>query len=81
MKLVLRLLKAAEVDLSVDDCLTYQNVPELRSLPTIAHSHVFLRTNRLSESSHAALSRMRRRWRDRSPWLQAERTGGARGKP
>ena len=43
----------------------------LRSLPTIPHSHVFVRKRTLSNASRRALQASRRGWRERSPWLNA----------
>ena len=51
--------------------LCYQNVPALRSIPSIAHSHVFLYASRMPTASQEVVREMRERWRLRSPWLQA----------
>ena len=70
LKLALTLLTAEGANLSRADIICYQNVPPLRSLPTIAHSHVFLRTARLPKPSRLAIARMRSLWHQRSPWLR-----------
>ena len=59
------------VQLDPADLVCYQNVPALRSIPTIAHSHVFLRVGSMPPASRQAVARMRSAWRSRSPWLQA----------
>lgn len=52
-----------------DECCCFQNLPERRSVPTMAHAHVFLRTS-------SALAKLRAERRLRSPWAEAERLGG-----
>ena len=52
-----------------DECCCFQNLPERRSVPTMAHAHVFLR-------SSSALAKLRAERRLRSPWAEAERLGG-----
>ena len=75
----LALLVSEGCSVSRDDLVCFQNVRELRSLPTIPHSHVFIRKGSLSNESRRALRASRHRWRARSPWLQAavEKEGGA----
>ena len=70
--LAMALLEAEGVrGLSRDDLVCFQNVPALRSLPRIPHSHVFVRKRTLSNASRRALQACRRSWRVRSPWLQS----------
>ena len=52
-----------------DAIVAFQNVPVLRSLPTIAHAHVFFHLERLPPAGRDALARMRRVWLERSPWF------------
>jgi hypothetical protein len=68
--LALSLLAIEGAHLSKGNVLCYQNVPQLRSLPTIAHSHVFLHVGVLTNASRRLVARMRSRWEQRSPWLQ-----------
>ena len=53
------------------DLVNFQNIPALRSVPRIPHSHVFVRKRTLSNGSRHALRASRRAWRERSPWLQS----------
>ena len=53
----------------------FQNVPPLRSIPTIAHSHVFLRVGSMLPEARRAVGAMRGAWRQRSPWLRAAGRG------
>ena len=69
--LAAELLGAEGVHTTRDDLVCFQNVPALRSLPTIPHSHVFVRKRTLSNASRRALQASRRGWRERSPWLNA----------
>lgn len=57
-----------------DEVVIYQNVRELRSVPDVAHAHVFIwpRTVRTEEG----LRQLRTAWRLRSPWAEAERCAG-----
>lgn len=55
----------------------FQNVPPLRSIPTIAHSHVFLRVGSMLPEARRAVGAMRGAWRQRSPWLYLEGYAGA----
>lgn len=50
--------------------ICFQNVVPLRSIPTIAHSHVFLYVAAMPHATRQAIEVMRRAWRSRSPWLQ-----------
>jgi len=75
-RLALDLLALEGCHLQPNEVLSFQNVPSLRSIPTIAHSHVFLRPR--PSSAHAAtLAKLRHNWRERSPWLT--RAGGVEG--
>ena len=65
------LLGAEGCSLTRDDLVCFQNILQLRSLPTIPHSHVFIRKRTLSNESRRALRAIHNRWRSRSPWLQA----------
>ena len=57
-----------------DHLVCFQNVLPLRSIPTIAHSHVFLRVGSMPHATRRTIEKMRRRWRSRSPWLQQAAT-------
>ena len=57
------------VRLPSDAIVAFQNVPVLRSLPTIAHAHVFFHRARLPPEGRDALARARRAWLERSPWF------------
>jgi len=61
-------------DLQEDEVVIYQNIPELRSVPQIAHAHVFIRPR--SAATRTALKRHRREWMMISPWAEHERLGG-----
>ena len=50
------------------DAVCYQNVPALRSIPQIAHSHVFIRS--AAAAALAALASRRAAWLARSPFLR-----------
>lgn len=66
----------AHVERSV--IIAFQNVLPLRSIPTIAHSHVFLHVECMPHEAQMAVAEMRIAWRRRSPWLQVQqrrRTG------
>ena len=56
------------------ELLAFQNLPQFRSVPQMAHAHVFLRPR--SDATAAALATLRRQRRMRSPWAEAERLGG-----
>lgn len=57
-----------------DEVVIFQNVRALRSVPDVAHAHVFIkpRTWRTKE----AVQQLRSAWRLRSPWAEAERLTG-----
>jgi hypothetical protein len=67
------LLRADGVaSLRPDEVIVFQNVPSMRSIPTIAHSHVFLRPRASDEEGarlRAAMDARRAAWSARSPWL------------
>ena len=67
--LATRLLAQEGVNLPPNHIQSFQNVPSLRSIPTIAHSHVFIRRAHGDSVAVDMLAAARRRWRDRSPWL------------
>ena len=67
-QLALKLLALERVHPAAHQILSFQNVPSLRSIPTIAHSHVFVRS-RPASATATGLANIRRRWRERSPWL------------
>jgi hypothetical protein len=71
---VLQHVKVFLPELCDEEVVLFQNVPEMRSIPEVAHAHVFIRPN--SASTRCALKEIRRRWRMRSPWAEAERLGG-----
>ena len=79
LALAVALFDAEGVRLRPEDLVTFQNIPALRSIPRIPHSHVFVRKRALSNGSRHALRASRRGWRERSPWLQSavEREGEA----
>ena len=79
LALAVALFDAEGVRLGPEDLVTFQNIPALRSIPRIPHSHVFVRKRTLSNWSRHALRDSRRGWRERSPWLQSavEREGEA----
>ena len=64
-----------------EQIVCFQNVLPLRSIPTIAHSHVFLHVETMSQASQAAVSRLREAWRRRSPWLQEQSRAPGPGTP
>merc|ERR1719195_1008424 len=66
-RLFLPSLQEAEVAL-------WQNIPELRSVPEMAHAHVMLRPQTAETRSEVA--ELRTNWRLRSPWAEHERMGG-----
>ena len=57
-----------------DEYLAFQNLPQFRSVPQMAHAHVFLRpqTARMAEDIRG----LRLERRIRSPWAEHERLGG-----
>jgi hypothetical protein len=57
-----------------DELVVFQNLPMFRSVPQVAHAHVFIRP--LREGSRVALQQLRLHRRLRSPWVEAERIGG-----
>ena len=69
LALAVALFHAEGVRLGPEDLVTFQNIPALRSIPRIPHSHVFVRKRTLSNGSRHALRASRRAWRERSPWL------------
>jgi cytidine deaminase len=62
------------LQLTKDELVGFQNLPQFRSVPEMAHAHVFLRP--CEEASKAALRQLRDKRRLRSPWCEAERLSG-----
>ena len=60
--------------LSAVNHIAFQNLPAFRSVPEVAHAHVFLQPR--GDLSEKALSELRKERRLRSPWAEAERLGG-----
>ena len=56
------------------ELVVFQNLPEFRSVPQVAHAHVFFRLR--SAAALQALKSLRVERRLRSPWCEAERLGG-----
>ena len=54
---------------SGQDVIIFQNDARIRSVPEIAHAHVFFRVAMLSKRLREALFERRRRWLARSPYL------------
>ena len=57
-----------------DELVAFQNLPQFRSVPQMAHAHVFLRPR--TEATAEAVAQLRVERRLRSPWAEAERLGG-----
>ena len=57
-----------------EELVAFQNLPQFRSVPQIAHAHVFLRP--LSEQTMEGIAKLRIERRLRSPWAEAERIAG-----
>lgn len=60
--------------LGEEEVVIFQNVPERRSVPEVAHAHVFIRPSR--PGNYEELQRLRREWQLRSPWAEHERLTG-----
>jgi len=71
---VLRHVRLFLPELAEEEAVIFQNIPSCRSVPELAHAHVFIRPQ--SAGSREALRQLRLRWRMRSPWAEAERLGG-----
>jgi len=56
-----------------EECIAFQNLPQFRSVPQMAHAHVFLRSQ--TGATAAAVTALRAERRLRSPWAEAERLG------
>ena len=67
-RLVQQLL-SPESNLLQSDTICFQNVPTRRSIPTIAHAHVFINT--ADEAVLRVLADRRKAWQARSPFLNA----------
>ena len=59
---------------AADEVLAFQNRPQFRSVPQMAHAHIFLRPR--TDATTAALAALRRERLIRSPWAEAERAAG-----
>ena len=59
---------------SEDELVAFQNLPQFRSVPQMAHAHVFLRP--VTDDTAVAVWRLRAERRLRSPWAESERLGG-----
>ena len=59
------------VSVRSSEAIVFQNVPTMRSIPTIAHSHVFFRPEEDLDGKKLAekLESRRTNWVNRSPWL------------
>lgn len=60
-----------------DEVVAFQNLPQFRSVPQMAHAHIFLRP--CTAATAAAVAKLRVERRLRSPWAEAERLGGRAG--
>ena len=67
-------VRAFVPSLREEELIAFQNLPAFRSVPQMAHAHVFLRAR--SDETAAALATLRMERRIRSPWAEAERIGG-----
>jgi hypothetical protein len=59
---------------AADEIVAFQNLPQFRSVPQMAHAHVFIRPR--TDATSAALAALRRERLIRSPWAEAERAAG-----
>ena len=59
---------------AADEVVAFQNLPQFRSVPQMAHAHVFLRPR--TDETAAALATLRRERLMRSPWAEHERAAG-----
>ena len=57
-----------------DEAIAFQNLPQYRSVPQMAHAHVFLRAR--TDATANAIAALQAERRIRSPWAEAERLGG-----
>lgn len=71
---VLRHVRLFLPDLAEDEVVIFQNLPHMRSIPSVAHVQVFIRPR--SPQTRAVLCELRAAWRMRSPWAENERQGG-----
>merc|ERR1740129_190225 len=65
---VLRHVRLFLPELRDDEVVIFQNIPSLRSVPEVAHAHVFIRPR--TTSTRESLRELRRQWRIRSPWAE-----------
>jgi hypothetical protein len=71
--LALQHLRTFIPTLSEDEVVMFQNLPESRSIPQMAHMHVFFRHRYCGSDTHSFLKIHREQWALRSPWAEAER--------
>lgn len=71
---VLKHVRLLLPDVLEEELVLFQNIPEMRSVPQIAHAHVFVRPT--TDATRTALRRLKREWRMTSPWAEHERLGG-----
>lgn len=57
-----------------EELIAFQNLPQFRSVPQMAHAHVFLRPQ--TDPTRDAFCSLQAERRLRSPWAEAERLGG-----
>ncbi|CAK0795410.1 unnamed protein product, partial [Prorocentrum cordatum] len=74
MGVVLRHVRLFLPALEDGEVVLFQNIPEFRSVPEVAHAHVFVRPR--GSSTAEELCELRKAWRLRSPWAEHERLGG-----
>eukprot|EP00927_Polykrikos_kofoidii_P074244 TRINITY_DN70230_c0_g1_i1.p1 TRINITY_DN70230_c0_g1~~TRINITY_DN70230_c0_g1_i1.p1 ORF type:complete len:319 (-),score=38.72 TRINITY_DN70230_c0_g1_i1:30-986(-) len=71
---VLRHVRIFLPSLREDEVVIWQNIPDLRSIPEVAHAHVFVCPR--TQETREALQACRNAWTQRSPWAEHERLGG-----
>lgn len=71
---VLRHVRLCLPEAQDDEVIIFQNIPKLRSVPEVAHAHVFIRPRTITTRN--AVRELRRCWRLRSAWAEAERLMG-----
>lgn len=59
---------------ATDELVAFQNLPQFRSVPQMAHAHIFLRP--CTTATAGAVAALRAERRLRSPWAEAERLAG-----
>jgi len=79
-RIVAALLEAAALESDEEQLIAFQNVPALRSIPELAHAHVFLRPDLATEEGLALAARLERRGEAHaahSPWLRSSDSDSA----